>query len=159
MPKKDLGLLAMTYGNIYVAKVAMGANPNQVVKAFAEAEAYPGPSLIIAYSQCIAQGIDMTKGYDTQRQAVACGHWPLLRFDPRLKNQSQNPLQLDSKAPTLDFQEYAYNQTRYLSLRQAKPEKAEALMKLAKSDAAQRTALMEQIAKLSCGCEKTEQKS
>ena len=85
-PKKDMGLLAMTYGNIYVAKVAMGANTNQAVKAFIEAEAYPGPSLIIAYAQCINHGIDMMTGYDQQKKAVACGHWPLYRFDPRLKS-------------------------------------------------------------------------
>ncbi|MHC4790047.1 MAG: pyruvate:ferredoxin (flavodoxin) oxidoreductase, partial [Planctomycetota bacterium] len=109
-PKKDLGLLAMTYGNIYVARVAMGANPNQTVKAFIEAEAYPGPSLIIAYSHCIAHGINMTKGYEEQKKAVACGYWPLYRFDPQLKDQGNNPLQLDSKAPTLDLEEYIYGE-------------------------------------------------
>ncbi|MHC4328779.1 MAG: pyruvate:ferredoxin (flavodoxin) oxidoreductase, partial [Planctomycetota bacterium] len=100
MPKKDLGLLAMTYGNIYVAKVAMGANTNHTVKAFVEAESYPGPSLIIAYAHCIAHGINMTAGYEEQKKAVACGHWPLYRFDPQLRAQGKNPLQLDSKAPT-----------------------------------------------------------
>ncbi|MEE9369971.1 MAG: pyruvate:ferredoxin (flavodoxin) oxidoreductase [Sedimentisphaerales bacterium] len=153
-PKKDLGLLAMTYGNIYVAKVAMGANANQTVKAFVEAEGYQGPSLIIAYAQCIAHGINMTAGYQEQKKAVACGHWPLYRFDPQLKDQGKNPLQLDSKAPTLDFEEYAYGQNRYRTLRQSKPEKAEELLKLATSDAAQRFALMEQLAKLSCEPEK-----
>ncbi len=149
-PKKDLGLLAMTYGNIYVATVAMGANTNQTVKAFAEAEAYPGPAMIIAYSHCIAHGINMTAGYQEQKKAVACGHWPLYRFDPRLKAHGKNPLQLDSKAPTLDFQEYAYGENRYRTLKQSKPEVAAELMKLASGDAAQRYALMEQLASLTC---------
>jgi pyruvate-ferredoxin/flavodoxin oxidoreductase len=140
----------MTYGNIYVAKVAIGANTNQAVKAFVEAEAYPGPSLIIAYAQCIAHGIDMTKGYQEQKKAVACGHWPLYRFDPRLKEQGKNPLQLDSKAPTIDFEEYAYGQNRYRTLKQSKPEVAARLLKLARSDVADRYALMEQLAKLPC---------
>ncbi|MFZ2146215.1 MAG: pyruvate:ferredoxin (flavodoxin) oxidoreductase [Sedimentisphaerales bacterium] len=150
MPKKDLGLPAMIYGNIYVAKVAMGANTNQTVKAFVEAEAYPGPSLIIAYAHCIAHGINMTAGYQEQKKAVACGHWPLYRFDPRLKEQGKNPLQLDSKAPTVDFEEYAYGENRFRTLKQSKPEVAAALMKLASNDAVQRYALMEQLANLAC---------
>ena len=148
MPKKDLGLLAMTYGSIYVAKVAMGANANQTVKAFVEAEGYVGPSLIIAYAHCIAHGINMTAGYEEQKKAVACGHWPLYRFDPRLKDQGENPLQLDSKAPTLDFEEYAYGENRYRVLRQSKPEAAAKLLELARSDAVQRYALMEKLAAL-----------
>ena len=150
MPKKDLGLLAMTYGNIYVAKVAMGANTNQTVKAFVEAEAYPGPSLIIAYSHCIAHGIDMTAGYLEQKKAVACGHWPLYRFDPRLTEQGKNPLQLDSKAPTESFEDYAYGENRYRTLKQSKPEVAAQLIKLAGSDVTRRYALMEQLANLAC---------
>jgi pyruvate-ferredoxin/flavodoxin oxidoreductase len=150
-PKKDLGLLAMTYGNIYVAKVAMGANTNQAVKAFIEAEAYPGPSLIIAYSQCINHGIDMVTGYEQQKKAVASGHWPLYRFDPRLKSEGKNALQLDSKPPTIRFDEYAYNENRYKSLLKSKPEVAEQLMKLANSDAAHRYLLMEQLSKLQLG--------
>jgi pyruvate-ferredoxin/flavodoxin oxidoreductase len=150
-PKKDLGLLAMTYGNIYVAKVALGANPNQTVKAFAEAEAHPGPSLIIAYSHCINQGFNLTHGYEEQKKAVASGHWPLYRFDPRLKEQGKNPLQLDSKPPTIAFADYAYNEDRYRSLKTSKPEVAAELMKLANRDAVDRYALMEQLAKLQCG--------
>jgi pyruvate-ferredoxin/flavodoxin oxidoreductase len=150
-PKKDMGLLAMTYGNIYVAKVAIGANASQAVKAFAEAEAYPGPSLILAYSHCINHGFNLTTGYEEQKKAVACGHWPLYRFDPRLKEQGKNPLQLDSKAPTMEFADYAYNEDRYRSLKQSKPEAAAELMKLAKRDAIDRYALMEQLSKLSCG--------
>ena len=149
-PKKDLGLLAMTYGNIYVAKVAMGANTNQTVKAFVEAEAYAGPSLIIAYSHCIAHGYNLVNGYEHQKQAVNSGHWPLYRFDPQLKEQGKNPLQLDSKAPTIDFEEYAYGENRYRTLKQSKPEVAAALIKLAANDAVQRYALMEQLANLSC---------
>ncbi len=149
-PKKDMGLLAMTYGNIYVAKIAMGANTNQAVKAFVEAEAYPGPSLILAYAQCIAHGINMTKGYSEQKKAVACGHWPLYRFDPRLLEQGKNPLQLDSKPPTESFEDYAYGENRYRTLKQSKPEAAAELIKLAEQDAKRRYALMEQLAKLSC---------
>jgi pyruvate-ferredoxin/flavodoxin oxidoreductase len=150
-PKKDLGLLAMVYGNIYVAKVAVGANPNQTVKAFVEAESYPGPSLIIAYSHCIAHGIDMTLGYQEQKKAVACGHWLLYRFDPRLKQRGKNPLQLDSKPPTLDLEEYIYGENRFRSLQKSNPQAAAELLKLAKSDAIHRYALMEQLAKLPCG--------
>jgi len=149
-PKKDLALLAMVYGNIYVARVAMGANPNQTVKAFIEAEAYPGPSLIVAYSQCIAHGINMTTGYQEQKKAVECGHWILCRFDPRLKEQGRNPLQIDSKAPVLEFEKYAYGENRYRSLQKSKPEVAAELLELARRDAAERYSLMEQLAKLSC---------
>jgi pyruvate-ferredoxin/flavodoxin oxidoreductase len=150
-PKKDMGLLAMTYGNIYVAKIAVGANAAQTVRAFVEAEAYPGPALIIAYSHCIAHGIDMTKGYEEQKKAVACGHWPLYRFDPRLKEQGKNPLQLDSKAPTGDFEEYIYGENRYRTLKESNPQVAAELLKLARRDAVDRWSLMEQLAKLQCG--------
>jgi pyruvate-ferredoxin/flavodoxin oxidoreductase len=148
MPKKDLGLIAMSYGGIYVAKVAMGANPNQAVKAFAEAESYNGPSLIIAYSHCIAHGIAMENGLDEQKKAVACGHWPLYRFDPRLVDAGKNPLQMDSKAPTLDFAEYAYGENRYRTLKQSKPEIAATLMEQAKRDVQQKYSLMEKLAGL-----------
>jgi pyruvate-ferredoxin/flavodoxin oxidoreductase len=144
----------MTYGNIYVAKIAMGANPNQAVKAFVEAENYPGPSLILAYSHCIAHGFNMVHGYDEQKKAVECGHWPLYRFDPRLRDQGKNPLQLDSKAPTLDVEEYLYGENRYRSLKQAKPEAAAALLELARKDIAQRFDLMQKLADLSCDCNK-----
>ncbi|MCP4455760.1 MAG: pyruvate:ferredoxin (flavodoxin) oxidoreductase, partial [Planctomycetes bacterium] len=152
-PKKDLGMIAMSYGNIYVAKVALGANTNQVVKAMMEAESYPGPSLVIAYSHCIAHGINMTTGYENQKKAVNCGHWPLYRFDPRLSDAGKNPLQLESKAPTLAFEEYAYGENRYRSLKQANPELAAELMKLATSDTAKRWKLMEQLAALECDCD------
>jgi pyruvate-ferredoxin/flavodoxin oxidoreductase len=150
MPKKELGLLAMTYGNIYVAKVAMGANPNQAVKAFIEAESYPGPSLIIAYSHCISHGINMTKGFDEQKKAVESGYWPLYRFNPLLKEQGRNPLQLDSKAPTFDFVEYAYGENRYRTLKQSKPDEAARLIELAKKDVTEKFWLIEQLANLKC---------
>jgi len=146
MPKKDMGLIAMNYGNIYVAKVAMGANPNQTVKAFVEADSYDGPSLILAYSHCIAHGINMSTGYEEQKKAVSCGHWPLYRFDPRLNADGKNPLQLDSKAPTTDFEEYAYGENRYRSLQKAKPELAAKLMAQAKQDVAFRYAQLQKLA-------------
>jgi pyruvate-ferredoxin/flavodoxin oxidoreductase len=155
-PKKELGLLAMTYGNTYVAKVAMGANPNQTVRAFVEAESYPGPSLIIAYSHCIAHGINMTKGYQEQKRAIDCGQWVLYRFDPRLKGQGKNPLVLDSKAPTLDVEEYMYGENRYRVLKQTNPEAAAKLLELARADAAERYALMEQLSKINACNDKQE---
>jgi pyruvate-ferredoxin/flavodoxin oxidoreductase len=148
MPKKDLGMLAMTYGNIYVAKIAIGANPNQAVKAFIEAEAYPGPSLIIAYSPCISHGYDLADGTEHQKQAVESGHWPLYRYNPLLKAEGKNPLQLDSKAPTFDFIKYAYSETRYRSLRQVKPEVAEQLIQMSKKDVLEKFMLMQQLAQM-----------
>ena len=148
--KKDLGMIAASYGSVYVAQVAMGANPAQTIKAFHEAESFAGPSLILAYAHCIAHGINMTAGYEEQKKAVTCGHWPLYRFDPRLKADGKNPLQLDSKAPTTKFEDYAYGENRYRTLKQAKPEVAADLMKLSASDAAERYALMEQLANLKC---------
>ena len=148
MAKKDLGLITMSYGNIFVAKTALMANPAQTIKAFTEAESYDGPSIVIAYTHCIAQGINMTKGGDEQKKAVACGHWPLYRFDPRLKAEGKNPLQLDSKAPTMDFEEYAYGENRYLSLKKAQPEIAAKLMAEAKQDAASSYSMLEKLAGL-----------
>jgi pyruvate-ferredoxin/flavodoxin oxidoreductase len=134
LAKKDLGLMAMTYGNVYVAKVAIGANPNQVVRAFTEAAAYNGPSLIIAYSHCINHGINMTAGLGEQKKAVASGHWPLYRYNPDLIKERKNPLQLDSKESTMSFEEYAYGENRYLVLKKMNPEHAAELMKLAEED-------------------------
>ena len=148
MPKKDLGLIAMTYGNIYVAKVAIGANPNQTVKAFIEAESYDGPSLIIAYSHCIAHGINMSKGLEEQKKAVTCGHWPLYRFDPRLKEAGKKPLQLDSKAPTTDLDEFVNGENRFRILQKAKPEVAAALLEQAKKDITSKFALLEKFSEL-----------
>jgi pyruvate-ferredoxin/flavodoxin oxidoreductase len=150
MPKKDLGLIAMTYGNIYVAKVSL-SNPGQAVKAFIEADAYDGPSLILAYSHCIAHGIDMTTAVDTCRQAVASGHWPLFRYNPALAAAGQNPLQFDSPEPTLTFSEYALKQNRYRMLQKADPEISAALMKEGNRVTASRFDLYRKLAEIQTG--------
>ncbi len=134
LAKKDLGMLAISYGNIYVARVAFGSNDSHTVKAFLEAEAYNGPSIIIAYSPCIQQGIDMARGLDQQKLAVLSGHWPLFRYNPDLVAQGKNPMQLDSKAPSIPLQKYVYNETRYTMLSQSNEEAAERLLKLAQED-------------------------
>jgi pyruvate-ferredoxin/flavodoxin oxidoreductase len=133
-PKKDLGMIAMAYGNVYVARVAMGASDQQTLRAFLDAEAYDGPSLIIAYSHCIAHGIDMRKGLDQQRLAVQSGYWPLYRYNPTLANEGKNPLVIDSKSPSIPLEQYAYNETRYRMLAQSDPTRAEALMRTAQRD-------------------------
>ncbi len=143
---KDLALMAVTYGHIYVATVAMGANDAQTVKAFIEADAYEGPSLIIAYSHCIAHGINMRLGMDTQKRAVEAGHFPLFRYNPELAAQGKNPLQLDSKKPSLPYEDFAYQQTRFKMLTKSKPEEAKRLLVLAQQDAARRWHLYEQLA-------------
>jgi pyruvate-ferredoxin/flavodoxin oxidoreductase len=142
-PKKDLALMAMAYGNVYVARVAMGAGDMQTLKAFNEAEAYQGPSLIIAYAHCIAHGIDMTHGLGQQKLAVQSGHWPLFRFDPRRTALGKNPMQLDSKPPSVPLEEYLYNETRYTMLRQSHPEEAKKLLELAQGDVAARWKMYE----------------
>jgi pyruvate-ferredoxin/flavodoxin oxidoreductase len=126
--RKDLALQAMAYGNVYVAQVAMGANPQQTLQAFREAEAYPGPSLILAYCQCIAHGIDMRYGMRQQALAVASGYWPLLRFSPALRGAGENPFRLDSPRPSIPFKEYAQNEIRYTSLARTMPKDAAELM-------------------------------
>jgi pyruvate-ferredoxin/flavodoxin oxidoreductase len=126
--KKDLGLTAMGYGNVYVAQIAMGANDTQTVKAFIEAEAYPGPSLIISYGHCIAHGIDMAKGMTQQKLAVDSGYWPLYRFDPTLADAGKNPFQLDSKDPKIPLEDYIYTEGRYRMLQKSDPETAKALL-------------------------------
>ncbi len=132
--KKDLGLLAISYGHVYVARVAMGANPRQTLRALVEAEAYDGPSLVIAYSHCIAHGIDMALGLKQQKLAVDTGYWPLYRYNPDLAAQGQNGFQLDSKPPALPFKDYAYNEVRYRMLTHSDPEEAARLLKLAQGD-------------------------
>jgi pyruvate-ferredoxin/flavodoxin oxidoreductase len=127
-PKKDLGKMAMDYGYVYVARVAMGANDAHTLRAVQEAESYDGPSLIIAYSQCIAHGINMAKGMDQQRLAVESGYWPLYRFDPRRRAEGKNPFQLDSKPPKIQFRDYAMNETRYRMLEQSDPTVSAQLM-------------------------------
>jgi pyruvate-ferredoxin/flavodoxin oxidoreductase len=143
MPKKDLAMMAMTYGNIYVARVAMGGNDTQTVKAFLEAEAYEGPSLIVTYCHCIAHGYDMAHGLEQQKAAVLSGHWPLFRYNPDLVKEGKNPLQLDSKAPTLPLKDYIYNETRYTILARSKPEQARWLLELAQEDVRTRWRLYE----------------
>ncbi len=129
--KKDLAMQAISYGNVYVAQVAMGANPQQTLLALREAEAYHGPSLILAYSHCIAHGIDMQKGLNQQKMAVSSGYWPLLRYNPVLRTNNQNPFVLDSPKPSMPFRDYAYNELRYKVLTQTQPKEAEKLMNLA----------------------------
>ena len=124
--KKDLALQAIAYGNVYVARVAMGADPQQTLTAFREAEAYDGPSLIIAYSHCIAHGIDMRKGLDQQYRAVASGHWPLVRYDPAVRGRGGNPFQLDSPRPRIPLEDYIYNELRYRMLRNARSRRGRA---------------------------------
>jgi pyruvate-ferredoxin/flavodoxin oxidoreductase len=151
--KKDLGLHAINYGSVYVASIAMGANDVQTVKAFLEAESYDGPSIIIAYSHCIAHGINMTEGMKNQTAAVKSGHWPLYRYDPRLSMAGKNPLQLDYKAPTMPLKDYAYMETRYKMLSLSAPEEAKRLIALAQQDAIERWNLYQQLASLKYGQE------
>lgn len=136
--KKDLGMIAMGYGHVYVASVASGARDAQTVKAFAEAESYDGPSLILAYSHCIAHGYNLNYGPAQQKAAVNSGHWPLYRYDPRRADNDETPLQLDSPAPKQSFRQYAEAEVRYRMLMTANPERAEALMKQADKDIADR---------------------
>jgi pyruvate-ferredoxin/flavodoxin oxidoreductase len=147
LAKKDLGMMAMGYGNVYVAAVAMGYNDMQTIRAFLEAEAYDGPSLIIAYSHCIAHGIDMAKGMNHQKAAVESGHWPLYRYNPMTAAEGKNPLKLDSKAPKIRFDEYAYMETRYKMLTKSNPEEAKRLMVLAQEDVVKRWKIYEHLAK------------
>ena len=144
--KKDLGLIASAYGNVYVAQIALGADNAQTVKAFAEAESHAGPSLIIAYSTCIAHGIDMATGMSHMKEAVDSGYWPLYRFDPRSDAEGKYPFVLDSKAPTIPLRAFAAKEGRYSLLARSKPEVAERLMTLAQADVDERWHLYEQMA-------------
>ncbi|HXU79222.1 MAG TPA: pyruvate:ferredoxin (flavodoxin) oxidoreductase [Methylomirabilota bacterium] len=164
LPKKDLAMMAMTYGTAYVARVAMGGHDGHTLKAFTEAEAFPGPSLIIAYSHCIAHGYDLSHGLDQQKAAVLSGYWPLFRFNPTLTDQGRNPLQLDSKAPSLPLEKYIYNEARYTMLAQSHPEAAKVLLKHAQSDVLARWRQYEYLAAMvpakngsPVGVEKTEE--
>lgn len=129
-PRKDIGLMAIAYGSVYVAQVALGANDNQTVKAFVEAENYDGPSIIIAYSHCIAHGIDMMKGMEHQKLAVECGLWPLYRYNPDLIKEGKNPLKLDSKPPKISYKDFAMKETRFRMLEKTKPELVEKYMQM-----------------------------
>jgi pyruvate-ferredoxin/flavodoxin oxidoreductase len=144
--KKDLGMGAIRYGNVYVAQVAMGANDTHTVKAFLEAEAHDGPSLIIAYSQCIAHGIDMAKGMRQQKLAVESGHWPLYRYIPKLAAENKNPFQLDSSDPKIPLKDYVYTEGRYRMLQQSDPEVAKFLLCQAEKAVQQRWQRYKQLA-------------
>ncbi len=144
--KKDLAMMAMMYGNVYVAKIAMGANDTQTVRAFMEAEAHDGPSIIIAYSHCIAHGINMTKGMYNQKVAVDTGYWQLYRFNPSLAKEGKNPLRLDSKAPKLPLKEFMNLETRFKMLTKSHPERAKQLALLAQEDASLKWKMLEHLA-------------
>jgi pyruvate-ferredoxin/flavodoxin oxidoreductase len=144
--KKDLGMTAMRYGNVYIAQIAMGANDTHTVKAFLEAEAHPGPSLIIAYSQCIAHGIDMAKGMTQQKLAVESGYWPLYRFNPALESEGKNPFQLDSHDPKIKLQDYIYTEGRYRMLQRSDPEAAKKLLVQAQASVNHRWAQYKKLA-------------
>ena len=143
--KKDLGVMAMAYGNVFVGQISMGANPTHAVKTIVAAEAYRGPSLIIAYAHCIGWGIDMTHGMDLQKEAVACGFWPLYHYDPRDEAQ---PFHLDSKPPKGDYKEFAMKQARFAMLARSKPEESERLLQLGAEDIANRWAFYEGLANM-----------
>jgi pyruvate-ferredoxin/flavodoxin oxidoreductase len=144
--KKDLGLIAMTYGNIYVASVAMGAKDEHTLKAFIEAEAYDGPSLIIAYSHCIAHGINMEHGMQNQKAAVESGQWLLYRFNPDRLESGENPLLLDSRTPKIPVAQYLDMETRFKMLKKSRPETAKRLFAEAQADVDARFGLYEYLA-------------
>jgi pyruvate-ferredoxin/flavodoxin oxidoreductase len=132
--KKDLAMEAISYGSVYVARVAMGGGDTHAVKAFLEAEAFNGPSLIIAYSHCVAHGYDMAFGMEQQKAAVQSGYWPLIRYNPSLRSEGKNPFQLDSKAPSIPLKQYAYQEARYTMLARTHPEAARELLHAAQED-------------------------
>lgn len=144
--KKDLGLLAMTYGNVYVARVALGARDAQTLNALREAEAYPGPSLIIAYAHCISHGFNLSDGMDHQKLAVDTGYWPLFRYDPRRTDRGETPLQLDSAAPKVELTQLTRNENRYKQISRSAPQRAEEFERLAQAAIHQRFALYQQLA-------------
>jgi len=145
-PKKDLGMLAMSYGHVYVARIAFGAKMNQTVQAFLEADAHPGPSLIIAYSHCIAHGYDMALGLDQQKRAAESGVWPLYRFDPRRSAMGEPPLRLDSPPPRLPVLDYMRNEGRFRMVEKSDPERFKKLARAAQREARQRYAVYRQLA-------------
>ncbi len=144
--KKDLAMMAAMYGNVYVARVAMGANDTHTMKVFQEAEAFNGPSIIIAYSHCIAHGYDMRFGCEQQKLAVQSGYWPLIRYNPKLTEEGKNPFVLDSRAPSVPLEKYIYNETRYTMLVHSNKKAADALLEEAKQDVADRWRLYEDMA-------------
>ena len=145
-PKKNMGMIFATYGNIYVGHISIGANPAHAIKVIAEAEAYDGPSLIIAYAHCINHGINMALGLEQQKKAVACGHWPLYSFNPSLEAAGKNPLVITSKEPTISFEEYALGENRYRLLKRINPEKADSLLAESQNDVNKRWAFIKSLA-------------
>ena len=133
-PKKNMGMIFSTFGNVYVARISIGANPQQAIRAIQEAEAYDGPSLIIAYAHCINHGINMALGLEQQKKAVECAHWSLYRYNPSLEAEGKNPLTIDSKEPTISFADYALSENRYRMLKLSNPEHADELMAAAQAD-------------------------
>jgi pyruvate-ferredoxin/flavodoxin oxidoreductase len=146
VPKKDLGLIAASYGTVYVARVALGAKDAHTVTVFREAESYDGPSLIIAYSHCVAHGYNMSQGLEQQKRAVNCGYWPLFRYDPRRAEAGENPMKLDSAAPKASLAEFTKNETRFMMLERIDPERSAALQKMAADSVRERFALYQQMA-------------
>ena len=146
MKKKDLGLIAMSYGYVYVASVSMGANKNQTLKAIVEAERYPGPSLVIAYSPCINHGINMGKSQREGQLAVEAGYWPLYRYNPELALEGKNPFILDSKEPTASFRDFLMGEVRYASLKKLYPEQADDLFAKAEQEAKLRYEMYKRMA-------------
>jgi len=146
MPKKSLGLMAMSYGHVYVARVAFGARDQQTVRAFMEADAYPGPSLIIAYSHCIAHGYDLAFGIDQQKRAVDSGIWPLYRFDPRRIEEGLPPLQLDSGKPKISARDYMKHEARFRMVERIDPERFQNLLDAAQRSSDRRVAIYRQLA-------------
>ncbi len=152
-PKKDLAMMAMTYGNVYVARVAMGASERQTIRAFLEAESYDGPSVIIAYCPCIGQGYNLINGREQQKAAVKSGYWPLMRFNPRLLDEGKNPLEIDSKEPSMDLKDYIYNENRYKNLKKESPQVADMLLEQAKEEISRRWKTYQQLAAIDYGKE------
>jgi pyruvate-ferredoxin/flavodoxin oxidoreductase len=146
LPKKDLGMIAMSYGNVYVAQVAMGANDMQVIKAMNEAEAYEGPSIIIAYCPCINQGLNMAEGLSHQKNAVETGSWPLYRYNPDNMKAGTAPLTLDSKAPSKPLADFMASETRFQVVNKANPERYNMLLNKAQEGVNEKRALLEHLA-------------
>jgi pyruvate-ferredoxin/flavodoxin oxidoreductase len=146
--KKDLGQIASAYGDVYVAQIAMGADNAQTVKALAEADAWPGPSLVIAYSHCIAHGIDMAKGMQQQKLAVDSGYWPLWRYDPRHSGPGEHPFHLDARAPKVPLSQFTAREGRFAILARTRPDEAARLAALAQEDVDERRHVYEQLAEV-----------
>jgi pyruvate-ferredoxin/flavodoxin oxidoreductase len=146
VPRKDLAMMAIAYGNVYVAQAAMGANSEQALTAMREAEAYPGPSLILACSQCISHGTDMRFGMKQAARATASGYWPLFRFDPTMRQRNMNPFRLDSTRPRIPLEDYRYNEVRFKSLTQTRPDDARHMLKQAQLELEEKYRIYEDMA-------------